>query len=100
MKKMVVAAGILSILFSFSTAAFAYETIEVKNGGSIEGVVEYAGASVPKDQMVKLSSETKYCGQSMPAEKYLIKDKKIKNVAVYIEEIKAGKAAPAEPVTL
>ncbi len=90
----------LSILFSFSPAAFAYETIEVKNGGSIEGVVEYTGATVPKDQMVKLSSETKYCGQSMPAEKYLIKDKKIKNVVVYIEEIKAGKAVPAEPVTL
>jgi Polysaccharide lyase family 4, domain II len=100
MKRMIVAAGILSTVFSFSPAVFAYETIEVKNGGSIEGVVEYTGAAAPKDQMVKLSSETKYCGQSMPAEKYLIKDKKIKNVVVYIEEIKAGKAVPAEPVTL
>jgi hypothetical protein len=100
MKSTAAAAGILSILFSFSMAASAYETIDVKNGGSIEGVVEYAGASVPKDPMVKLSSETKYCGQSMPAEKYLIKDRKIKNVVVYIEEIKTGKAIPAEPVLL
>jgi Polysaccharide lyase family 4, domain II len=100
MKSMVAAAGILSILFFFSAAAFAYETIEVKNGGSIEGVAEFTGAVVPKDKMVALSSETKYCGKSMPAETYLIKDRKIKNVVVYIEEIKAGKAFPAEPVTL
>jgi hypothetical protein len=100
MKGMIIAAGVLSMVFSVSTSVFSYETIDVKNGGSIEGVVEYTGASVPKDPMVKLSSETKYCGQSMPAEKYLIKDKKIKNVAVYLEDIKAGKAIPAEPVTL
>jgi polysaccharide lyase family 4-like protein len=100
MKSMVVAAGILSALFCFSTAGFAYETVEVKNGGSIEGVAEFAGAAVPKDKMVTLSSETAYCGKSMPAETYLIKDRKIKNVVVYIEEIKAGKAVPAEPVTL
>jgi hypothetical protein len=80
--------------------AFAYDTIEVKNGGNIEGVVEFAGASAPKDKIQKLSSETKYCGTQLPEEKYLIKDKKIENVVVYIEEIKAGKAVPSEPVTL
>ena len=100
MKSMIVAAVILSIVFSFPTAAFAYETIELKNGGSIEGVAEFTGATVPKDKMVTLSSETAYCGKSMPAEAYLIKDRKIKNVVVYIEEIKSGKAFPAEPVTL
>jgi len=90
---------ILLVLFSLS-AAFAYDIIEVKNGGSIEGVVEFTGATVPKDPMLKLSSETKYCGASMPAEKYVIKDKKIANVAVYITDIKAGKAIPAQPVEM
>ncbi len=99
MRKGNIVAGVLAVLLSFSLTSFAYETIEVKNGGSIEGVVGLAGA-VLKDPTVTLSSETKYCGKSMPAEKYVIKDKKIKNVVVYIEEIKAGKAVPAESVTL
>ncbi|HXY53546.1 MAG TPA: carboxypeptidase regulatory-like domain-containing protein [Nitrospirota bacterium] len=90
----------VSVYFSYGATSFAYETVEVKNGGSIEGVVEFTGATVPKDPMLKLSSETKYCGTSLPAEKYVIKDKKIANVAVYITEIKSGKAIPAEPLTI
>jgi hypothetical protein len=50
--------------------------------------------------MQTLSSEQKFCGKSLPAEKYVIKDKKIANAVVYIEDIKAGKAMPSEPVTL
>ncbi len=100
MRKAIIFVAVLAVLFSFSSASLAYEAMEVKNGGSIEGVVEYAGAMVPKDPTLKLSSETKYCGNSLPAEKYVIKEKKIKNVVVYIEEIKAGKAIPSEPVTL
>jgi len=90
----------VSVFFSFVAASIAYETVEVKNGGSIEGVAEFTGATVPKDTMLKLSSETKYCGTTLPAEKYLIKDKKIANVVVYITDIKAGKAVPAEPITI
>jgi plastocyanin len=90
----------MAVIFSFSAISFAYETVEVKNGGSIEGVVEFAGGNVPKDAMQTLSSEQKFCGKSLPAEKYVIKDKKIANVVVYIEDIKAGKAMASEPVTL
>jgi hypothetical protein len=92
--------GVLAVFFSFSSSAFAYETMEVKNGGSIEGTVEFAGANVPKDQIVKVLSDEKYCGNTLPAERYLIKDKKVKNVVVYIEGIKAGKPVPSESVTL
>jgi hypothetical protein len=100
MKRSVIFFSVLAVLFSFSAVSFAYETIEVKNGGSIEGVVEFTGATVPKDPMVTLSSEVKYCGKTLPAEKYLIKDKKIENVVVYLTDIKSGKAIPGEPVTL
>jgi len=100
MRKGIVLLIIMAVFFSFSVASLAYETVEVKNGGSIEGVVEFAGATAPKDPMLKLSSETKYCGTSLPAEKYVIKDKKIANVVVYITDIKAGKAIPAEPLTI
>jgi hypothetical protein len=88
------------MLVSFSAVSFAYDTVEVKNGGSIEGVVEFTGATVPKDPMVTLSSEVKYCGKTLPAEKYLIKDKMIENVAVYLTDVKSGKAMPTEPLTL
>lgn len=100
MQKTTILAGVLAVTFSFFSSAFAYEIIEVKNGGSIEGTAEFTGATVPKDKMITLSSETAYCGKNMPADTYLIKDRKIKNVVVYIEEIKSGKAFPADPVTL
>ncbi len=100
MRKGILVLCAAAAVFCFSAASFAYDTIEVKNGGSIEGVVDFAGANVPKDSMQKLSSETKYCGQSLPAEKYLIKDGKIANVIVSIAEIKAGKAVPGEAITL
>jgi hypothetical protein len=100
MRKVVSFISVLILVVSLAGASFAYETIEVKNGGSIDGVVEFAGANVPKDEMLTLSSEVKYCGKTLPEEKYLIKDRKIENVVVYLTDIKAGKAVPSEGVTL
>ena len=100
MRKGIIFLSIVAVLCSFSAMSIAYETIEVKNGGSIEGVVEFAGGTVPKDKMMTLSSETKYCGKNLPEEKYLIKDRKIENVVVYLVDIKSGKAVPATPITL
>ncbi len=100
MRKGIIAVCVVASIFSFLSVSFAYETIEVKNGGTIEGVAEFTGATVPKDPMLTLSSETKYCGKHLPAEKYLIKDRKIENVVVYLTDIKSGKALPAEPITL
>ncbi len=100
MKKEVVMISVVALLFSFSSSAYAYETMEVKNGGSIEGTVEFAGANVPQDQVVNVVPGNEYCGKNLAAGRYLIKDRKIKNVVVYIEEIKAGKPVPSEPITL
>ncbi len=100
MRKGIIFLGVLGFAFSLLTAAFAYETIDVKNGGSIEGIAEFAGAAVPKDPILKLSSETKYCGTSLAAGKYLIKDRKIENVVVYLVDVKSGKAIPTAPITL
>jgi hypothetical protein len=85
----------------FPFISFAYETIEVRNGGSLQGVVEYSGTTIPQDKTYTLSSDVKYCGKEMRSEKYLISaDKRIKNVVVYIDEIKAGKAIPEETVAV
>jgi hypothetical protein len=80
------------------TASLAYEAIPFRNGGSIEGIVEFAGAKIPQDPVLTLSSEQKYCGDTLPAKKYVITERKIKNVVVYLVGIKTGKAVPNAPV--
>jgi plastocyanin len=78
-----------------------YKAGPVANGGSIEGTVTFAGATVPKDETVTLTSEQKLCGDTLPAEKYIINaSKQIKNVVVYIEKIGAGKAFPKKPLVV
>ena len=89
----------LIFLFCLSSVSFAYEGSEVKNGGSIEGSVTFAGSNIPGDEMLSISSDVKHCGKSIPAEKYLItQDRKIKNVVVFITNIKAGKAIPQNEI--
>lgn len=100
MQKETLYCGALAMFFYFAASSLAYETIEVKDGGSIEGVVEYAGASVPKDPVLVLSSETELCGKSLPAKKYLIRDGKIENAVVYLVGVNAGKAVPPDPVVM
>jgi len=85
--------------FCISSVSHSYEIIEVSNGGNIQGIVAYSGHAVPQDKTYTLSSDVKYCGKELRTEKYLISaDKRIKNVVVYLEEIRTGKAIPEEPV--
>ena len=100
MQKVAMAVFTLALFFCLIPALYAYETIPFRNGGSIEGTVEFVGTSVPPDPMLTLTSETKYCGNSLPAKKYLIKDRRIENVVVSLVGIKAGKPIPRDSVTI
>jgi hypothetical protein len=92
---------LLISLFSHPFVSCAYETIEVKNGGSVEGVIEFIGATIPLDRVITSTSDEKYCGKERPAEKYVISaQRRMKNVVVFMEGIKAGKAIPEETVTV
>lgn len=95
---------ILMFLMSFfclPMASLAYETIDVKNGGSIEGAAEFIGTAIPQDKTFTVSSEAKYCGKTLRTEKYLIDPEgKIKNVVVYLRGIKSGKAIPDQTVSV
>jgi len=85
----------LFLFFYLPSVSSAYEVMEVKNGGSIGGMVAFAGSNIPGDETLSISSDVKHCGKSLPAEKYLITpDRKIKNVVVFITNIKSGKAIP------
>jgi len=100
MQKVAVVALTFALFFCLIPVSHAYEAIPFRNGGSIEGTVEFVGATVPADPMLTLTSETKYCGNSLPAKKYLIKDRRIENVVVSLVGIKAGKPIPRDSVTI
>jgi hypothetical protein len=100
MQKVAIIVFVLALFFGLIPASHAYETIPFRNGGSIEGTVEFVGATVPADPMLTLTSETKYCGSSLPAKKYLIKDRRIANVVVSLVGIKAGKPIPGGAVAV
>jgi plastocyanin len=101
MKKSALSIGIGVLFFWLAPVSFAYEAIPFRNGGSIEGSVEFAGNVIPKDTTFTISSDVKYCGKEHRTEKYLINAKgRIKNVIVYLKDIKAGKALPDEPVAI
>ncbi len=86
----------LALFFCISTAAFAYQTIQVRNGGNIEGVVEFTGNPVPRDPVIHPTTNVNYCGKTLPALKFLIKDRRIQNVVVFIKNIRSGAPAPRE----
>ena len=92
----------LLILLSCSTpVSLAYEAIEVKNGGGIEGIVMFAGTTIPQDETLTIGSDVKFCGKSLPAEKYLVtSDRRVKNVVVYIANISTGNRVPKTPVVV
>ncbi len=73
-----------------------YNVMEVTDGGSITGKAVFSGTA-PKDETVSLTSEQSLCGDTLPAEKYLINgNNEISNVVVYIDGIKKGKAIPKD----
>lgn len=105
MKKVLIFFLILVVGLAYTQSADAkkkkkkakYKVIEVTNGGSISGKALFDGPNPPKDETVTLTSEQSLCGDTLPAEKYLINgNKEIKNVVVYLDGITEGKAIPKE----
>jgi plastocyanin len=93
--------GYLSLaLAALVSAAWGYETIEVKNGGSIKGTVKIAG-DIPKDETIVVTKDKDHCGEKLPREKYLIgAGGGVKNAVVLIEHIGKGKAVPKDPAVI
>lgn len=89
---------VLSCFLSITTLAAMesndanYTSIEVKNAGVITGTVTFAG-EVPALKEIKVSKDTKVCGNHKTDESLVIdtNTKGIKNVVVFLKEIKTGK---------
>jgi plastocyanin len=87
---------IIAALFLSSFSVWGYESIQVKEGGSIKGKVKVTGA-VPKDETVIVTKDKEHCGEKLPREKYVISaDGGVKNAVVMIEYIIKGKPVPHE----
>lgn len=112
MKKIMLFMMVISLLFP--TLSFAkrikYEVVEVKNGGIIKGKVK--SAEKVKDPVIQIKIKTKEnpeetelekktCGSSQQAMMYVLSPaNEVRNVLVIVENVKKGKAAPKESLTL
>lgn len=97
MKKILVLAVVFSLLAA--SASFAYEVVDVKNGGSIKGKIK-ASAKVD-DPVLTIDKDTEVCGKSQPAKMYILSPGlEVKNVLVMVEDVKKGKAAPKTDTTI
>lgn len=98
---MIVAATYLS---ARPAAEAAYKTTDVKDGGTIAGVVKWEG-EIPKRHKLKVSGADKPChAKPIPNDDLVVsKDAKVRWVVAYIKKIGEGKAFdidPDNPVTL
>lgn len=79
------------MLLSLNSAAVAYESIEVTNGGTISGKISFKG-SPPTNQALEVTKDTETCGSGLKGDYYLVAaDGGLKNVVVTIENIDKGK---------
>ncbi len=92
--------SLLVLLLCIGRTVCAYEVIQVINGGTIKGKVKFMGTP-PKDETIQTNKNQDYCGNALPADKYLISPSgEIENVVVLIENIDKGKPFPKEPVVV
>lgn len=86
---------VMSYLFLVG-ATYAYEVIQVTDGGAIKGKVEFVGKP-PKDDTIRTNKNQDYCGNTIAANKYIISPSgDIRNVVVMIEGIDKGKPLPKQ----
>lgn len=79
----------------------SYTGAPVTDGGSITGTVSYTGAET--DSMVTVTKDDATCavaGKERPAETLVVKDGKLANVIVTIQEMKSGKPFTPDTVTI
>lgn len=86
---------LVGLAFLFSTPARAYQEVEVKNGGGVSGQVSFEG-SIPEIPAIAVVKNPEFCGDQVrdPVLTVHPADRGLKNVVVFLEDIKKGKALP------
>ncbi|MBI3353634.1 MAG: hypothetical protein HY034_01915 [Nitrospirae bacterium] len=83
---------IVSILMIGMTTGYAYDEIDVKDGGAIKGNIKFAGAA-PKLAPIKVNKNEDFCGKEKASEALIVgKDGGVRYAVAYLEKIEKGKA--------
>lgn len=99
MKRILVIVLSVVVSMALAAAAFGYEVVDVKNGGTIKGKIK--AASKPDDPVLKIDKDVEFCGKSLPAHMYIISPAmEVKNALVFVEDVAKGKAAPKSDITV
>jgi plastocyanin len=85
--------------FLLAGIAGAYEAVDVKDGGTIVGVVEFQG-SPPTAEKLEVTKDQQVCGKEKESKRLLVKDGKVLNAVVSIADIQKGKKLEPTTVTL
>jgi len=100
MSRVLLSIVLIFVLIELSSSAFAYEVKEVKEGGTISGIVTLLGpAPEPKAYNLITFPDPEYCGRISTGNgwrllrDFLVNDQKqVKDVVVFIEDIEEGKS--------
>jgi Carboxypeptidase regulatory-like domain len=93
-RRLLTAAAMVAL--SASTAQAAYEEVVVKDGGTLSGVVRFAGTP-PKLDPLPVSRNREVCGEQKPSEALVIgPDRGVRGSVVLIEGVARGKKASGE----
>jgi len=91
MKKTIALMAFTTITFICMPAIAAYKVIEVSDGGSISGKVDFTGKD-PAPKTYKVAKDTDACGTENRVIDFVdVKDGALRNVVVYLDKVKSGK---------
>jgi len=95
-----VAAGVLLALaiLGWAAAAGAYEVVAVPDGGTLTGVVRFAGTP-PALSPIPVNKNRDVCGDQKPSEALVLgSDRGVRNTVVMIEGVSRGKKATGDVI--
>ena len=101
MREMVAVVAAACLLLGVVAQGLAYDGGEVKDGGTISGVVKFAGAP-PARKVVEVTKDKEVCGKEKHLSWELIvgSDKGIENAVVRLVDVKKGKKWGSTKATL
>src|SRR2546427_5622653 len=91
----------VSVLALLVSAAWGYEAIEVKDGGTISGEGKFTG-NPPPPEKIATTKDQEVCGKTEKVNESLLvgPNKRIQNVVVSLTNIQKSKKKPQDRATL
>ena len=91
MKKTLASIALLTATTFSMPLLAAYKVVDVTNGGSISGKINFTGKD-KAPQIYKVAKDTDTCGTESRKIDYVdVKDGVLRNVVVYLDKVKSGK---------